>query len=89
MKFSARATGGQTTKGAISGDKHRGFDRSRQGQGGVGPPLAVVMSSAGEIGPPNQGGPGPRVDGEGGTLQMPATSKATGIQTGTAGSGQL
>ena len=50
-------------KGASSGIKHRGFAGIRQGEGSVGPPCTVALSSVGKTGPPHQGGPGPRDGG--------------------------
>ena len=83
------ATCVQTKKGASSGDEHSVFYGTRQGQGGVGTPRAVVPSSVGETVPPNQAGYGPRVGREGVNLQIPATSEAVGPHTGAAGNNQL
>ena len=39
------------TKGASGGVEHRGFDVSKHGKVGVGPPFAVVPSNVGGVGP--------------------------------------
>ena len=59
MRFLARDTGGKTTKGASVSVEHSAFSGSRQDQGVMGPPRAVVTSSEEETGPPHQGGSGP------------------------------
>ena len=55
---SARAAEGHTITSASSGFNHRGFTGSRQGQGGLGSPHAVVPPNEGKTPPPDQGGTG-------------------------------
>ena len=62
-RFPACATGGQKAKDTNGGGKHRGVTESRQDQGGLGSPHAVVPTSEGKTFPPNQGGPGTSVRG--------------------------
>ena len=62
-RFLVRTSGGNNKKGAIGRHKHWGVTGGRQGQGGLVSPRVVVPPSEGNIGPPNQGGPGPSVGG--------------------------
>ena len=80
-RFSVRTTGGQTTKGARGMGKHIGVTGISQDQGGLGSLHLVLSTSDRETGPPNQGGPGPSVSGQGRALHMLDTRKTTVTHT--------